>query len=287
MSFLKQGIGIFFLVVVISGGPLILYTVKEEVVFAPEKIVAPTVYLLEEIAGGSLGYYFVGETKRSIAEDIVPFALNTFQLLFCSTLIAVSASLVFGLFLRRFWLVRKLQNLLNLISVVPDFIFIFLSILAAVSFYKLTNIRVISLSPFSDAANDWFPITLLAIGPAIFLMKVVSLKYTQIGGEDYIRTAVAKGMGIWHVLIHHVYKNIKPALLADLKKAVAITVANLFVVEYLLNVVGVTRFIFSKSAGYQFTPAVMGMLCIICLSLLVYVLIRLILYLFERAVVYK
>jgi len=287
LSYVKQLLGMFFLVIAVCSGPYMLYTVKEEIVFAPESVVVRTVYLIQQIAGGSLGTYYLGENERSIAEDIFPFAVSTFELLFSSVLIAVLASLIFGLFLQRFGMVRQLQKILNLISTIPDFILIFLSILAAVGFYKLTNIRIITLSPTSDSANAWFPMTLLAIGPTIFLMKVVSLKNTQIGGEDYIKTALAKGMGIWHVLIHHVYKNIKPFLLADLKKTIAITVANLFIVEYLLNVVGLTRFIFSKTGPYQFNSAVMGLLGIILLSLLVYFLIRALLYLFERAVVYK
>lgn len=287
MSYVKQLIGMFFLVIAVCGGPFMLYTVKDEVVFAPENVVARTVYLIQQIAAGSLGTYYLGETERSIAEDIFPFAANTFELLFSSVLIAVVTSLVFGLFLQRFTVVRQFQKVLGLVATIPDFILIFLSILAAVGFYKLTNIRIITLSPTSDAANNWFPMTVLAMGPTIFLMKVVSLKYTQIGGEDYIKTALAKGMGIWHILVHHVYKNIKPFLLADLKKTIAITVANLFIVEYLLNVVGLTRFIFSKSGPYQFNAAVMGLLGIILISILVYLLVRLILYLFERAVVYK
>jgi peptide/nickel transport system permease protein len=283
----KQLLGMFFLVIAVCGGPFMLYTVKEEIVFAPENVVVHTVYLIQQIAGGSLGTYYLGENERSIAEDIVPFAISTFELLFSSVLIAVVASLVFGLFLQRFRIVRHLQKGMNLFATIPDFILILVSILAAIGFYKMTNIRIITLSPTSDSANSWFPMTLLAIGPTIFLMKVISLKYTQIGGEDYIKTALAKGMGVWHVLIHHVYKNIKPFLLADLKKTIAITVANLFIVEYLLNVVGLTRFIFSKSGAYQFNAAVMGLLGIIFLSILVYLLIRVILYLFERAVVYK
>ena len=287
MSYVKQLLGMFFLVIVVCGGPFMLYTVKEEIVFAPEEIVVHSVFLIQQIASGSLGTYYLGENERSIAEDIVPFAMNTFKLLFSSVSIAVVASLVFGLFLQRFRMVRQLQKVLNLVATIPDFILIFMSILAAVGFYKLTNIRIITLSPTSDSTNDWFPMTLLAIGPTIFLMKVVSLKYVQIGGEDYIKTALAKGMGIWHVLTHHVYKNIKPFLVADLKKTIAITVANLFIVEYLLNVVGLTRFIFSKDGGYQFNAAVMGLLGIILLSILVYVLIRAVLYLFERVAVYK
>ncbi|MDH4617730.1 ABC transporter permease subunit [Brevibacillus sp. AY1] len=287
MAYVKQILGVFFLVIVICGGPIMLTTVKEEVVFAPEKVVSHSVYLIQQIAGGSLGTYYLGDYERSIAADILPFAISTFELLFTSVLIAVLAGLMFGLFLQRFGFVRKFQRLLDLVSTIPDFILIFLSILAAVSFYKLTSIRIITLSPTSDAANSWFPILLLSIGPTIFLLKVISLKYVQIGGEDYIKTALAKGMSIWHVLIHHVYKNIKPFLLADLKKTIAITVANLFIVEYLLNVVGLTRFIFSKSSAYQFNSAVMGLMGIIFLSLLVYLLIRVILYLFERVVVYK
>jgi peptide/nickel transport system permease protein len=287
LSYIRQLIGMFFLVVIVCGGPYMLYVEKEEVHFAPERVVTYTVYLLQQIGEGSLGTYYSGNDERSIAEDIVPFAINSFELMFYSVLIAVLASLLFGLFLQRFAFVRYFQKLLNLLSTIPDFVLIFLSILAAIQFYKWTNIRIITLSPTSDSSNMWFPLTMLAIGPTIFLMKVISLKYGQIGGEDYIKTALAKGMGIWHILVHHVYKNVKPFLLADLKKTIAITVANLFIVEYLLNVVGLTRFIFSKNGIYQFNAAVMGLMGIILLSILVYLLIRAILYLFEQIAVYK
>ncbi|MFC8687039.1 ABC transporter permease subunit [Brevibacillus porteri] len=287
MTYVKQFIGMFFLVIVVCGGPFMLYTQKEEIVFEPGNIVVHTVYLIQQIAEGSLGTYYSGQTERSIAEDILPFAISSFELLFASVSVAVLASIIFGLLLQRFRIVRQFQKVLNLLATIPDFILIVVSIVGAVGFYKMTNIRIITLSPVSDSESTWFPITLLSIGPTIFLMKVVSLKYVQIGGEDYIKTALAKGMGIWHVLIHHVYKNIKPFLIADLKKTIAITVANLFIVEYLLNVVGLTRFIFSKDGGYEFNAAVMGLLGIILLSILVYVLIRLILYVIERAVVYK
>lgn|GEM_PF-769062 len=286
-AFVKQLIGMFFLVLVVCGGPVMLYTVKEEVVFEPERMVSRTVYLLQKLASGSLGTYYAGETEREIGKDILPFALQTFELLFVSVLISVVVSLLFGLFLQRFGAVRLFQRVLDTVSTVPDFILILFSIVAAVSFYKLTNIRIITLSPASDAANNWFPLTVLSIGPTIFLLKIVSMKYAQIGGEDYIKAALAKGLGIWHVLLHHVFKNILPFLLADLKKAIAITVANLFIVEYTLNVVGLTRFIFSKFSPYQFHAAVMGLMGIILLSIVVYLLIRGLLYLFERAVVFK
>ncbi|MGO0060059.1 ABC transporter permease subunit [Brevibacillus fluminis] len=286
LTALKQFIGMFFLVLLVAGTPLMLYTANEEVQFEPDGMISHAVYLLESLAEGSLGTYYLGMTERSIAEDILPFTVQSFQLLFTSVLIAVVGSLTFGLFFQRIRLVRIVQRLLDVIATIPDFILILFSIVLAVGFYKMTNVRIITLSPTSDATNNWFPTMVLALGPTIYLLRVVSMKYVQVCGEDYIATAVAKGMNVRHVQLHHVYKNIKPYFVADLKKAVAITIANLFIVEYSLNVVGLTRFIFSRS-GYQFTAAVMGLLGIICLSIIVYFLMIAILYVFERSVIYK
>ncbi len=287
MNAIKQIIGMFCLIVLLSGMPLMLYTEKDEVRFEPGNIVSHAVFLVEQIGEGTLGTYWIGSTERDIAKDIIPYTENTFKLLFSSVLVSVLISVAFGLFLQRFRIVRLLQRILDVLSTIPDFILILFLILIAISFYKLTGMRIITLSPVSDAQNDWFPITVLSLGPTIFLLRVVSTKYVQISGEDYIGTALAKGMSRWHIQLHHVYKNIKPFLFSDLKKAIAITVANLFIVEYTLNVVGLTRFIFSRESSYQFTTAVMGLMGIIFLSILVYMLIRLILYVFERTLIYR
>ncbi|EKS54262.1 ABC transporter permease, partial [Citrobacter freundii ATCC 8090 = MTCC 1658 = NBRC 12681] len=57
MAYVKQLLGMFFLVIVVCGGPFMLYTVKDEIVFAPEEIVVHTVFLIQQIASGSLGTY--------------------------------------------------------------------------------------------------------------------------------------------------------------------------------------------------------------------------------------
>jgi len=287
LTYLKQLIGMFLLVVIVAGAPLMLRTVDEEVVFEPERVVSRVVYLFQQMADGSLGTYYLGLNEREIAKDILPFTFNSFELLFSSVLVAVVLSVLFGLFLNRTRFVGLVQRVLAVLSTVPDFILILFSIVFAVGFYKMTEIRLITLSPTSDAANNWFPMMVLALGPTIFLLRVVAMKYDQVAGEDYIKTAVAKGMGVRHIQLHHVYKNIQPYLLADLKKAIAITVANLFIVEYTLNVVGLTRFIFTRDAPYQFNAVVMGLMGIIVISILVYLLIRVLMYLFERSFVYK
>lgn len=281
---LQQVVAVFFLVLVVAGAPLILQARGEEVYFQPERFIAHAALLVENISDGTLGTYTLGRNERDIAGDILPFAENSFLLLFFALLIAVTISIIFGMFLHRYRVVHIYQRILDIISTVPDFVQVLFFMLAAIAFYKMTDIRLITLSPFSEANNNWFPTLILSVGPTLYLMKVVSLKYSQTCGEDYIRTALAKGMNVRYIILHHVFKNVKPFLIADMKKAISITIANLFVVEYLLNVVGVTRFIFGE---YQFSTAAIGLMLLLVISLVVYMLIWLILYLFERGFIYE
>lgn len=53
-----------------------LFTEKEEVVFAPERVVSRVVYLFQKFSEGSLGTYYLGFNEREISEDILPFAIS-------------------------------------------------------------------------------------------------------------------------------------------------------------------------------------------------------------------
>ncbi|WP_255298516.1 ABC transporter permease subunit [Brevibacillus dissolubilis] len=285
-KYLMQIIGVFLLILLVSGLP-IMFGIDDErdVVFRPEVLVIQSADLLTDLSQGTLGTYWIGRTERSIADDLVSFTEQSFILLLSSLLIAVISSIVFGLFLHHNRLSRGVKRVLDFLSTIPDFIMIMFFLVGAIAFYQMTDIRLITLSPFAEGGlRLWFPIVVLSIGPTIFLLKMVDLKYYQVGGEDYIRTALAKGLAIRHIQLHHVYKNIKPFLVADLKKAIAITIANLFVVEYLLNVSGITRFIFGD---YAFATAAIGLGVLLLLSVLIYGLIRGILYLFERGFIYE
>ncbi len=280
---LKNIIGIFVLVLLVSGLPLIIRTTTEEVLFQPERFVSHFVYLLEKLASGSLGTYFVGPTEREISQDIFSFAEESFLLLLSSLLIATIISILFGVFLYRFRWMRQVNRFFEILGTIPDFVLILIFLLGAITFYKWTDIRLITLSPFGNQSNKWFPVFVLSIGPTLYLLKVVNQTYFKICGEDYIRTAVAKGLNIWHILFHHVFTNVKPFLLSDLKKVIAITLSNLFIVEYLLNVPGITRFIFGQ---YQFVTVSIGLFVLLLEAFAVYLIIWCLLYLFERGFSY-
>ncbi|QDX95752.1 ABC transporter permease subunit [Brevibacillus laterosporus] len=274
------------LVIIMAGLPQMLAINEDGLLFiTPENVILQTGALVHDVSKGTLGKYASGENIRNISDDIFPFAKQSFILLLSSLLVAIVVSVLFGLFLHRWRVITWIKKIFDFFSIIPDFILILFFLFTSVTLYKATGIRLITISPLSkDLSKIWFPVFVLSIGPMLYLVKLVDLKYKQVGGEDYVRTAVAKGLGGLHVQLHHMYKNIKPFFVADLKKAISISVANLFIVEYLLNVSGITRFIFGS---YQFNVVVIGLCILLLITGLVYAIIRFLLYLFERGFIYE
>lgn len=131
-----------------------------------------------------------------------------------------------------------------MLSTVPDFVFVFFTILFALQVYQTTGIRLISLSPTKPTLSIWVPVLMLSVTPTIYLIRMMALKYEELLTEDYVRTALAKGLPKGYIDLHHLYRNLKPFLFADLKKVISLTIGSLFVVEFLYNINGLTKFIF-------------------------------------------
>lgn len=242
------------------------------------------VHFITELANGSLGTYQVGSEIREISDDIVDNIITSFIIMAAGIWMGVILSLIFGVFLSRFFFTRFFRLLINIFAIVPDFLIIIFSLIVVVKVYKLTGMRIISFRPDAGALNMWFPVILVSISPTLYLFKLISIKYSAIASEDYIRTAVAKGLGIEYINFQHVFKNVEPFILAELTKIISLAAGNLFIIEYLLNVSGITKFIF-QSNGVQ--PIAIGLFSMLAISLVVYVSIRMLFYLFKRGFIYE
>nr|WP_245350045.1 ABC transporter permease subunit [Cytobacillus eiseniae] len=197
---------------------------------------------------------------------------------------AIIISLIFGIFLSRFRLTKVFNAFMNILSTIPDFIIIIMSMILAVKIYRWTGIRVISLRPDAGALNLWFPTFLVAIAPTLYLFKLISVKYYETSGEDYIKTAVAKGMSLNYINFQHVYKNIEPFIKAELIKVISLAIGNLFIIEYIMNVSGITKFIFQSN---QVQPIAIGLFAMLLISGIVYLVVRIVFYLFKRGFIYE
>lgn len=286
MKILQQAIFIFLIILFLAALPTIIdiNPVEKNLTWNFNRL--PQVYggFIKEISNGSLGTYQLGLQTREISKDIGNNFLISLLILGVGVNIGVIISLIFGLFISRFRLTRLINFLLNIISTIPDFIIIIFSLLLAVKIYKLTGIRIMSLRPDAGAINIWFPTVLVGITPTLYLFKLIAVKYYQISGEDYIRTAVAKGMRLNYINFQHVYKNIEPFIIAELTKVVSLAIGNMFIIEYLLNVSGITMFIFQSN---ETQPIAIGLFSMLIISLMVYFSVRIVLYLFKRGFIYE
>ncbi|PLR94190.1 ABC transporter permease [Bacillus sp. T33-2] len=246
----------------------------------------PEIYasFIIEMSQGSLGTYQLGQQEREISADIGNNFVTSLEIVLVGVIAGVVLSIFFGIFISRFRFTRIINLMINLLAAIPDFILIIVSLIIAVKIFKQTGIRVISLRPDTGALNIWFPMILVSLAPTLYLFKLVGVKYFQTSGEDYIRTAVAKGMGVNYINFHHVFKNVEPFIVAELTKVISLAIGNLFIIEYLLNVSGITKFIFQSN---EVQPIAIGLFCMLLISVAVYFSVRALLYLFKRGFVYE
>lgn len=283
---LQQTIFIFLLILFLAALPTVIGINEVDKTLDWDFTKLPHVYgdFVKELSDGSLGTYQLGYQEREISEDIGDNFKTSLYIMVVGVNIGVILSLIFGIFISRFRMTRIVNIFLNVLASIPDFIIIILSLILAVKIYKTTGIRVISLRPDAGAINIWFPMVLVGLAPTLYLFKLIAVKYYQISGEDYIRTAVAKGMRLNYINFQHVYKNIEPFILAELTKIVSLAIGNMFIIEYLLNVSGITKFIFLST---EIQPISIGLFSMLIISLIAYFSVRLVLYLFKRGFLYE
>ncbi|MEH7345270.1 ABC transporter permease subunit [Bacillus sp. JJ1532] len=283
---LQQIVIIFLLILSLAAIPMIVEVnpLENRLEWHFEKL--PRIYgdFISEISNGSLGTYQLGTQQREIAEDIRNNFFTSLKIMLIGVNVSIIISLIFGIFVSRFRLTKLFNFILNLLSAIPDFIIIILSLILAVNIYKVTGVRIISLRADAGTLNLWFPTLLVSIAPTLYMFKLVSVKYLQMSSEDYIKTAVAKGMRLNYINFHHVYKNVEPFIKAELIKVISLSVGNLFIIEYIMNVSGITKFIFQSN---EIQPIAIGLFSMLFISGVVYLSIRIVLYLFKRGFIYE
>lgn len=286
VRFFQQALIIIVLILFLAALPAIVMVNPETQGIKWEVGNIPTLFgsFFSSLQEGGLGTYELAGKTRLISEDIGDNFLTSLYIILTGVGIGVFFSLVFGIFISRFRLTKVFNAFLNILASIPDFILIIISLILAIKFYKATGIRVVSLIPDSKALNIWFPMLLTAIAPTLYLFKIVAVKYYQASGEDFVRTAVAKGLAPNYINFQHIFKNIEPFINAELTKVISLAIGNLFIIEYLMNVPGITKFIFQNGS---IQPVAIGLFSMLLISFITYAVVRIVISLFKRGFIYE
>lgn len=145
---------------------------------------------------------------------------------------------------------------------IPNFVLGLLAIIVLASWLKITNVL-----PDWDIPSHWIiPALVLAVMPMAGIARVTHTSLMNILGEDYVRTARAKGLTQTRVLLVHVMRNAVVLLVTFLGPTMMEMFAGLLIVENLYAFPGFGREYWKAVLELDY-PLVLGLTLIYALGM--------------------
>jgi oligopeptide transport system permease protein len=94
---------------------------------------------------------------------------------------------------------------------------------------------------FGNLRKMTLPVIALGMLPAAYIARITRASMLEVLGQDYIRTARAKGLAEWVVILRHTIKNAMVPILTVLGPIFAVLVTGSFIIEQSFAINGVGR----------------------------------------------
>lgn len=251
----------FFLMHMVPGSPFLSERMTEKVKANLEKkygLDKPlgTQYLIyvENLLQGDMGTSLQkkGRTVTGIIEEKFPYSAKL-------GLLAISLAIVVGIPLGAIAAInheKLLDRLVMLFTTifisVPGFVF---GTLLLVLFCAVLKIAPATWS--DNPANYVLPVISLSFYPICYITKLTRSSMLETLGQDYIKTAHAKGLSAFVVHFKHALKNSAIPVISYVGPLTAFLITGTFAVERLFSVPGLGRF-FVDSVSNRDYPVIMG-----------------------------
>lgn len=193
-----------------------------------------------------LGFFdfTMGKTTLSVFDVLPGKIMITFSFIFCAAILCVLYALILGLILptEKRWF----KELTGLIGIIPDFILILLMQLAAVALTQTLGFRVFRIA-WSSAHRPavFLPLFVMTVMAGTYLVRMTGQEKAQLEKSEYIRFARARGIGGIRLTLKHLMPGILNRYRSELITVLSIITGNMFIIERLYNIPGLTRFMFS------------------------------------------
>ena len=250
----------FFTMNAIPGGPFAGEKAKSpEVQAALEKrfnldkpVGEQFVIYMKNLLHGDFG--ISAKTGREISETIGSKFSVSAKLGIMAVLLAVFLGVVFGSIAalqRNRWPDRVIIFLSTLFTSLPSFVLG--SFLLVIFSVKLGWVR--AWSPTNQ--NLVLPVIALAMYPAAYITRLTKTSLLDVMGQDYVRTARAKGVAQWKVLFVHTLRNALIPVVTYLGPMIAGVLTGSLVVEQIFTIGGLGAE-FVQSITNRDYPMIMG-----------------------------
>ncbi|MCA1061567.1 ABC transporter permease subunit [Rossellomorea aquimaris] len=257
LKFLLSITGIIF----IGGMPVLLSGIGERELRIREywQSIKEIIYALFHT--GDLTYKVIGGQKE---RDLFPYLwepiMYSLIILFAAFLLASFLSILLTIFTMLFSQKNRnrIKFIFYLIEAMPDVLVILLSQLFVLYLYKQTGILFFEIASIATEKAYLLPILVLAALPTVQLFRICILSFENEERKDYVTLAQSIGLGKLVILTFHILRNAIISVFFQSKKTVWFMLSNLFVLELLFNIAGITRFLKSTLQPKMFTIAILS-----------------------------
>jgi len=147
---------------------------------------------------------------------------------------------------------------------VPSFVLIPFFQILMIKLYQ-ANLPSLPVSGWGTLDTEIAPIAIFGLGAFAYYLRITRASMLEVLGQDYVRTARAKGLPERVVLWRHAFRNAMIPLVTAIGPALAFAVSGVFVVELLFNIPGIGTDALTAVVERDF-PVVQGTVIILALS---------------------
>jgi len=214
-----------------------------------------------QLARGDLGHSVI--SRRPVTELIVQRLPPTLSLAFSAITLTLLLAIPFGVMAAWFhgrWLDRAITGVAVLAFSVPSFVIGYLLILAFS--VQLNWLPVQGFRAPGDGLLDWarhlvLPTFTLATVYVALITRITRASMLDILGEDFVRTARAKGVTERFVLFRHALRNAAVPIVTIVGVGITALISGVVVTETIFNIAGVGRLIVDSVLARDY-PVVQG-----------------------------
>jgi peptide/nickel transport system permease protein/oligopeptide transport system permease protein len=224
------------------------------------RAVIDTGRLLQRIPSGDLGLYtsqrgaYGARSARPVGDLLGSFAVRSLALLGLATALGGIIGTALGL-LGALWRGKGVSLGLILLSIVgisaPSFLLGMLLQFLEILFYRNTGISLLPVGGFGWDEHLVLPVLVLMARPLAQVARLSYAEFTTILGEDYVRTARAKGVRDRRIWMRHIVPNAAITILTAMGTSLRFSLSSLPVVEFLFGWPGMGRAMLEMLRTYQ------------------------------------
>lgn len=193
--------------------------------------------LLHGDLGPSLKY--INRSVNEILFSALPVSLTLGSL---ALLISVPTGLLFGILSAVYCKSKKIiGSLLMILIIIGISIPNFLISALLINIFGL-KLKILPVALWESPAHMILPVIALSFLPAAYIGRITRSKMIEQLSEEYIKTALAKGLPLNQIIFKHALKNCLISIITILGPIIAILITGSFVVEYIFAIPGMGRY---------------------------------------------